>query len=334
MKHLKKKFYAMLNKGQIFSLINLANIESGLLTRNAIRSADEFIAFSDIRKGIPILTPADPSLFNFNRSDIFKISPLNLLEIIYGHSDQSYVGYKHAFPQYEFLSNFKVKSKYRSFIEKIKKQNLLAQVYIDNLKRKINTIGSFQTRNIPHFGHEKIIEKMLEFCDHVVINPVIGPKKIGDVSVEALNTIYDYLTKEKFKNKISFMPVYANMYYAGPREAIHHTIIREKLGFDYFTVGRDHAGADRAYNSTLAPSIITKYQSTFKINVIAHYGVAFCPQCKDFVFSGKCNHKVEKLIDISGSEFRSTISLGQIFKFADKNLQEYIIRNNLEIFEK
>ena len=49
---------------------------------------------------------------------------------------------------------------------------MLLKNYSQNLK-----IGAFQTRNILHLGHELIINEMLEFCDHVVINPVLGPKK-------------------------------------------------------------------------------------------------------------------------------------------------------------
>ena len=42
------------------------------------------------------------------------------------------------------------------------------------------------------------------------------------------------------------------MFYAGPREAVHHTKIREKLGFEYFSIGRDHAGANNAYDPAAA----------------------------------------------------------------------------------
>ena len=34
------------------------------------------------------------------------------------------------------------------------------------------------------------------------------------------------------------------MHYCGPREALHHLNLREKFGFNVFTIGRDHAGAE------------------------------------------------------------------------------------------
>ena len=61
---------------------------------------------------------------------------------------------------------------------------------------------------------------------------------------------------KKYNRKISFFPVTANMYYAGPREAAHHAIIRKNLGFDIFTVGRDHAGAKNAYPPSAATELL------------------------------------------------------------------------------
>ena len=40
------------------------------------------------------------------------------------------------------------------------------------------------------------------------------------------------------------------------REVCHQVNIREKLGFDYFLVGRDHAGANNYYKLNNATDII------------------------------------------------------------------------------
>ena len=86
-------------------------------------------------------------------------------------------------------------------------------------------MGAFQTRNIPHSGHEEIIKQLLNKSNHVIVNPVIGPKKIGDINYNFLKKIYNFLINKKYKNKVSYFPVIANMFYAGPREAMHHAII-------------------------------------------------------------------------------------------------------------
>ena len=137
-----------------------------------------------------------------------------------------HVGFKHAFQSMRFLNKIEVNSNYKKYYLKIIKQNQNCFRFIRNLKNH-KKLGAFQTRNIPHGGHEKIIQSMLEKCDHVVINPVIGPKKSGDIKLEVLETVYNYLSKNKLKRKITFIPIYANMYYAGPREAVHHTKIRQ-----------------------------------------------------------------------------------------------------------
>ena len=51
---------------------------------------------------------------------------------------------------------------------------------------------------------------------------------------------------------MSFLPIFANMFYAGPNEALHHAILRQRVGFNVFSVGRDHAGAQGAYLPSLA----------------------------------------------------------------------------------
>ena len=59
--------------------------------------------------------------------------------------------------------------------------NLNVKTFVSTLKSKGNTICAFQTRNIPHNGHIKILEYLLEVCDHVVINPVIGINFISEI---------------------------------------------------------------------------------------------------------------------------------------------------------
>lgn len=309
-------------------------MQSTFLYDNFVSSPESFSKFSDIRKGIPLLVPADEKLFDFDEQDVFNISKVKILNTVYDLSNESYVGFKHAFSSYKFLRNFQIKKAYQPYVKNIIEQNLKTMIYITELKERFKTIGAFQTRNIPHFGHELIIRRLLEFCDHVVVNPVIGPKKRGDITIETLSKVYHYMSKTKYQDKISFKPLMSNMFYAGPREAMHHALIRQRLGFQYFTVGRDHAGADNVYDPRMASQLIKENAQQLRIKVIAHDGAAFCPDCDGVVLAGDCSHPVHNMVDISGSDFRSSLKIGKMYKLADIQMQHYLLENNRLEFEK
>jgi len=155
-------------------------------------------------------------------------------------------------------------------------------------------------------------------CDHLVINPVIGPKKIGDVNIDSLRMIYDFLIKYKYDNKVSFQPIFANMFHAGPREAVHHSLLRKSLGFDLFSVGRDHAGAEGAYSPEAAPNLVIELKDTIGIDIIAHQGAALCTSCNEIIIVGECKHGSGKLQDIAGTSFRKCPRERQLFELAGK----------------
>ena len=263
-KILKLSSNSLLSKNDVFSLINAANAHSPVLHANYVSSKEDFFKFSDKSKGIPILVPADRKLFNFGVEDVFTLRKSDVVELVYDTVNELYTGFTHAFYNYEFLSKFKVNRNYQPFVQKVLNQNKDVITFVRKLKQEFKHVGAFQTRNIPHFGHEKILNCLLESCDHVVINPVIGPKKSGDVVIERLAEIYKYLSETKYGGKLSFHPVSANMFYAGPREAVHHALIRQRIGFDQFTVGRDHAGADNVYKPDLAAYLIDQNRKTSK----------------------------------------------------------------------
>tara|TARA_B100000768_G_scaffold171922_1_gene179676 strand:- start:3493 stop:4467 length:975 start_codon:yes stop_codon:yes gene_type:complete len=323
----------MLNKHQENSLINAENVLSGLLEQNYVGSRSKFLNFEDEAKGLPILIPADPTIFKFKDSDTFHIDDLELLDIYYGARDKTYTGFQHSFYTNDFLSKFEVLPKNASVYEDIRKANEESLRQIQELKSKYSLLAAFQTRNIPHFGHEAIIRTLLDHSDHVVVNPVIGPKKTGDLKLDGLEKVYNYIAQTKYNKNISFIPIRAMMFYAGPREAIHHAILRERLGFDLFTVGRDHAGADQFFNSAAAVKAIIKVQHKIQIGILSHYGAVFCPSCQDGVLIGKCCHDRDKMVDVSGSDFRQSIKNGNYYKFADYNMQLYLKNLTMDIFE-
>lgn len=323
----------MLNKNQENSLTNAENILSGLLENNFVDSKKKFSCFEDISKGLPVLIPADRTIFKFENSDTFHLNNTELLETYYGKYDENYSGFQHSFYTNKFLSKIEILPEVLTAYKKISIENQKSLQKIHELKSNHSRLAAFQTRNIPHFGHEAIITTLLDHSDHVVINPVIGPKKIGDLKLESLKQIYHYIAQTKYKGKISFIPVRAMMFYAGPREAIHHAILRERLGFDLFTVGRDHAGADGFFNSSDAVEAVKKVQNKISIKIMHHDGAVYCPDCKQGVIVGSCNHDRAQMVDVSGSEFRKHIARSKIYKYADRDMQSYLKNQTVESYE-
>ena len=93
------------------------------------------------------------------------------------------------------------------------------------------TVVGFQTRNTPHLGHEYVQKTALTFTDGLFINPVIGRKKKGDFKDEVILASYEELIKHYYLKDRAVMAILKmEMRYAGPREAIHHAIIRKNFG--------------------------------------------------------------------------------------------------------
>lgn len=326
----------MLSKFNYFNLINAANIDSGLMRENCIGNRKHFDEFEILANGLPIPVVADDVLFDFKKSSIFELSALDICNKVYNHNDISYIGFKHAYSKLSFVSEYKIKECFHAQLEEVIQQNLTCIQKIKALGKTYKILGAFQTRNIPHYGHEEIIRTMLKTCDHVVINPVVGPKKAGDITLLALKKAFEYLSINKFDKKISFLPIIANMFYAGPNEAIHHTILRQRLGFDVFTVGRDHAGAQGKYGNAAAHELIKKNINLFGIQVICHGGAAYCTNCKKVSLIGdcQCDGSMCDMVDIAGTDFRDSIKAKRIFHHADVGMQKHLLNFDQEIFEK
>ena len=91
------------------------------------------------------------------------------------------------------------------------------------------------------------------------------------------------------------------MFNAGPREAVHHALIRQAIGFHKFIVGRDQL-ARTIHKPEMAANLVAQIGKALT-KVLAHTGAAFCIDCDKVVLVGDCSHPVERMLDISGSDF-------------------------------
>jgi sulfate adenylyltransferase len=173
-------------------------------------------------------------------------------------------------------------------------------------------IVGFQTRNVPHLGHEYVQKTALTFADGLFVNPVIGKKKSGDFTDEAILATYQALIDHYYLKERSVMAILQyEMRYAGPREAIHHAIMRKNFGCTHFIVGRDHAGVGDFYHPFAAQDIFGEFPDLGIVPVFFNT-FSFCTRCGGVVNEKICPHGKEDQVGFSGTRMRELIVEGEV----------------------
>jgi sulfate adenylyltransferase len=318
-------------------LIDYANIQAGIIKyQKNFLDEDQFYDFiKNPYKGFPLLLPLGLKYFDYsNCKSSFFINKHFFYKKIYLVNNNRKINYLDKIiniPEW-YCTGAVPKKKFKNYVKNIIKQNLQIKKKIYYLKKKFPNLIAFQTRNIPHYGHQKIIEYLLSRFNCVIINPLTGIKKRGDVKSNILEKIFRILIKNNYSKKnIFYLPIVANFFYAGPRESMHHLNLREMLGFTNFIIGRDHAGIGKIYDPLDAYNFCKKYKKKFIIKPFLIKG-AYYSKISKSVEVNKKNIKKNSIINISGTAFRSFIQKKKIYNFANPLLQEYIHKMKNKIF--
>ncbi|HHO74932.1 MAG TPA: sulfate adenylyltransferase [Deltaproteobacteria bacterium] len=170
-------------------------------------------------------------------------------------------------------------------------------------------IASFQTRNPPHLAHEYLQRVAMEISDGILIQPLIGWKKRGDFTPQAIMGAYEIMIRDFYPGHAVLATLRTPMRYAGPREAVFHAILRRNHGCTAFIVGRDHAGVGTFYGKYEAQELAQSLAKEIGIEILTLAGPRYCSRCECISTERTCGHGLESIIDISGTEMRRLLSL-------------------------
>ena len=176
-----------------------------------------------------------------------------------------------------------------------------------------NTVAAFQTRNPIHRSHEYCTKIAMEVCDGVLVHPLVGKLKAGDIPAETRMKCYEVLLDLYYPSDRVLLKVYPmEMRYGGPREAVLHAIFRQNYGCSHLIVGRDHAGVGNYYGPFDAQNIFDDLEpGALHIKPLKIDWTFWCYKCGAMASLKTCPHDKNDHCLISGTELRNMLSQGQ-----------------------
>jgi sulfate adenylyltransferase len=177
-------------------------------------------------------------------------------------------------------------------------------------------VVAFQTRNPMHRAHEELTKRAAqESGANLLLNPVVGMTKPGDVDHYTRVRCYEHVLKEYPEQTTTLSLLNLAMRMAGPREAVWHAIVRKNFGCTHFIVGRDHAGPGNDstgkpfYGPYDAQELVKQHEHELDMTLVPFQEMVYVEDRAQYVPANE-TRPGEKVLNISGTEFRRRLQEG------------------------
>ncbi len=304
------------------SVISKGRLANGLAwTIPIVLDVDEFTAAKMKKTGKVLLQNHQGlGIAILHVKETFTFDKEKTAKGVYGTTDSSHPGVAKTMSMQDYLVGGKIDYIARPKETEIRKYRLTPlQTREAFAKAGWKTIVAFQTRNPPHVAHEMLQKTSITTRDGVFVNPVIGKKKSGDFVDEVIVKCYETMIKHYYpENRCKLGTLHTEMKYAGPKEAIHHAIMRQNYGCSHIIIGRDHAGVGTFYDPFAAQKIFDDYPE-LEISPVFFPAFFYCRKCLTYTNPKACPHDDDAKEQISGTKLRQMIDDG-------KSPSEFILR--------
>ncbi|MFP3979841.1 MAG: sulfate adenylyltransferase [Desulfobacterales bacterium] len=270
-----------------------------------------------------VLTYQGNPMALFEVDEVFEYDKAAMCKAVFGTDEEKHPGCKRTYDYKDKFIGGKI-----TLLKEPKINEPFGPYFLPPLKMRqiIKEKGwsrtvAHQTRNVPHTGHEWLMKGAFfqAYADlpiekpevGVVVNAIIGEKRVKDYIDEAIVLCQDELEKAGYfgpHNHLTSLTFW-DMRYAGPKEAIFHAILRTNLGITHHMYGRDHAGVGDYYGAYEAHHLLDSVGDELDITPVYSMNWLYCPVCAEITSEGLCNHG-DKQQKFSGTLIRSIVTDG------------------------
>lgn len=253
-------------------------------------------------------------------SETFRYDKKKLSEGVYGTSDPAHPGVARVNSMEPVLAGGRITLVGRPDQGGMRKYRMTPEQTRSAFEKAgWKSVCAFQTRNPPHVAHEMLQKASIATRDGVFVNPLVGRKKPGDFADPVIVRAYEEMIRHYYPpDRCMLATLHTEMRYAGPKEAVHHAIMRQNYGCTHIIIGRDHAGVGKYYDPFAAHRIFDQYPE-LGIEPVFFPAFFYCRRCLTFTNPRACPHGEGEREQISGTRLREMLQAGEA-------PSEYILR--------